>query len=710
MPLSWESPLTRLPGLGPTAATALAAFGIRTVTDLLWTLPVGYDDLRAPLTVDQAAALAIQAANEKSGDPRVVVIGAVESTSVVPMRGRRTLRLVLKGETSKVHAWWFFLAHGVQKAAKPGTPVMLIGRIRAEGEGSKKPPRMTHPDFLSGEVPAVRVRYPRFGVPSKTLRKAIEAGVATLDSIPDLVPHEIAVREGMPEAAPLLRAVHAPSADPPSTATLARVRERIAWAEVFTRTFDRLRLEAAALSELERDGLPGAAALTVPPNLADLERAFGFSFTESQRNAVAEISKSFTVAKPTRRLLLGDVGTGKTAVALAAVVQAKLSGAQSALLAPTTVLAEQYLDAIQPIVKGFGVRAELLTSAVSAAERRKILTALAAGKLDAVVGTHSLLAEEVRFARLGLVVVDEQHRLGVAQRLALVQKGARPHLLTLSATPIPRTLALALRGDLPVTILGERPRGRKPVATELLSQRASGPLLERIRRVVARGEQVFVVCPLIEMDEDESDETSLASAVARAESLAKELAPTKVVLVHGGLGHLKKTEAMRAFRRGEASVLVGTTVVEVGIDVPNATLMIVESAERFGLAQLHQLRGRVGRGEGAGSCVLVHDPDLNDLARARLDALVRLDRGEDVARADLELRGAGDLWGTKQSGEEEGLVYLDPAESPPWLARIGSDAAHMLASDPRLEAEEHRGLRIAVDRFRTALAVREEAG
>lgn len=701
VPLSWESPPSRLPGLGPTAASALGAFGIRTVGDLLWTLPAGYDDLRSPLSVDDAVARA----GELEGR-RITVIGAVESKTIVPMRGRRTLRVIVAGERAKIHAWWFFLAHGVYKAAEPGTPVLLIGQLRID---PKKPPRMAHPDFLAGSAPAVRVRYPRYGVPGATLRKAIGAALSELgDSLPDPVPHEIAVREGMPASGPLLRAVHAAAGEPPTSATVERVRERIAWAEVFTRTFDRLRMEARAAAENGASrGVPLAARVTT----GELEAAFGFSFTASQSRAVVEIGDSLEGARPTRRLLLGDVGTGKTAVALSAAVQAIRSGAQAALLAPTTVLAEQYLDATRPIVDAFGVRVTLLTGGLPAAERKRRLAAIAAGEVDLVVGTHALLSESVKLAKLGLVVVDEQHRLGVAQRLALVQKGARPHLLTLSATPIPRTLALALRGDLPVTTLDERPRGRPPVTTELLRKSASGPLTERIAETVRRGEQVFVVCPLIEDGDDESDdEAPLASAVARYEALSAALAPTPVTLVHGALGHVKKTEAMRAFRHGEARVLVGTTVVEVGVDVPAATLMIVEGAERFGLAQLHQLRGRVGRGAVPGTCVLVHEDDLGDLARARLDALARLDKGEDVARADLELRGAGDLWGTKQSGDEDGLAYLAPGESPSWLARIPADAAAVLVADPELRFAEHRALRLAVERFRTALSVREEAG
>lgn len=697
-PLSWESPPARLAGLGPTSADALDAFGIRSVADLVWTLPAAYDDLRAPLPVDDAVERA-----KTSGPTRVAIRGVVDSVSIVPMRGRRALRVVVRGDSCKLHAWWFFFAFSIHKAAVKDAPFTLVGKVMLD---EKKPPRMIHPDFIADGSPAVRVRYPKLGVAGAALRKAIVSALEQLPDVPDPVPHEIAVREGFPAADALVRSVHLPTRDVPSPATVTRMRERLAWAEVFTRTFDRLRLEASS------QGQDLALALREAPPLAQLESAFGWTFTDGQRRAVAEIGEDLAVPRPTRRLLLGDVGTGKTAVALAAIVQAVRSGAQAALLAPTTVLAEQYEEAAAPIVKGFGVRMALLTSGTSAAERRRIAAGLAEGSIDAVFGTHALLSDDVRPAKLGLVVVDEQHRLGVAQRLALVQKGSRPHLLTLTATPIPRTLALAIRGDLPVTTLGERPRGREPVVTELCSEASANDVVARVRAAVARGEQVFVVCPRVEppAETEDGEDDEGVSAVARAEELTQLLAPTPVVLVHGSMGHVKKSEAMRAFRRGDARVLVGTTVVEVGVDVPNATLMIVESAHLFGLAQLHQLRGRVGRGAVRGTCILMFPRGLEGLARERLEAMARLDRGEDVARADLELRGAGDLWGTKQSGDEEGLVYLAEAESPAWLTRIEADAARMLATDPELAHPEHHALGLAVRRFRTALAVREEAG
>jgi ATP-dependent DNA helicase RecG len=429
----------------------------------------------------------------------------------------------------------------------------------------------------------------------------------------------------------------------------------------------------------------------------------GFELTAGQNEAIATIAKDLASARPMRRLLLGDVGTGKTAVALAAAAQCVAAGYQVAILAPTGVLAEQYMDAVGPLARATGASVALVTAGTSP------LAPLAKGAIEVAVGTHALLGEGVRFARLGLVIVDEQHRLGVAQRVALVRKGGRPHLLTLSATPIPRSLALALRGELATSTLRERPRGRRPVETELVPEAALPRVLSELRDAAARGERAFLVCPRIEVSEDDDGEDGVPSAEQTARDLASSLAPIRVALLHGGQKTEEQQAAMRAFRRGEAQVLVATTVVEVGVDVPEATRMVILGAERFGMAQLHQLRGRVGRGEHPGRCFLLHGA-LDPLAARRLEAVRTLSTGEEIARADLSLRGAGDLGGTRQSGVEDELLYLDPACPPAWLSRLDADARRLLAEDPRLEAPEHRGLALAVRRFRKALAVRDEAG
>jgi ATP-dependent DNA helicase RecG len=709
-PLDWEDTVDVLPGLGPTSREALAGAGVRHVADLVWTLPIAWDDARAPLSVRAALERAAE-----GPPPRVCVAAVVKSAGMIPMRGRRAVRIVLgDAEDAKatLHLWWFFTAHGVLSLAKPGRSVIVTGRIRKD---AAKPARMAQPDLVLDEpaAPVVRPRYPRLGIAEAAMRKAIGASLTRLAVLPDPVPAPIVARERFDPVAPLLSAVHGKDGildAPPSEATRRALIERLAWGEAFTRVWERLQIEA-------RQGVGGAVPLPVDRAVvARLRAELGFPFTKGQARAIAAIGEELARPVPMRRLLLGDVGTGKTAVALAAAAQCVIAKRQVAILAPTSVLAEQYMDAVAPLARATGASIALFAAGLPAAARRRAEAGLASGAIAVAVGTHALLREGLAFARLGLVVVDEQHRLGVAQRLALVQKGERPHLLTLSATPIPRTLALALRGELKTSVLDERPRGRPPVATEMRPQTAFPALVEEIRALCTRGERTFVVVPRIAPsqvegdDEDDDGEPEGTSAVKLAEVLAEALAPHTVALIHGALAPEAKRRAMRAFRAGEAQVLVGTTVIEVGVDVPEATLMIVDGAEGFGLAQLHQLRGRVGRGDKPGRCVLLHAEPLDERAARRLDALCALSSGEEIARADLELRGAGDLGGTRQSGVEEELLFLDPASPPEWLARIEGDARRIFAADPALAAPEHRALGLSVQRLAQAIAVREEAG
>jgi len=733
-------PVDRLPGLGPTSRAVLAERGIATVADLLWTLPVAWDDMRAPCSIREAVAAGRAAAAEGVAPGRVCVRAIVKSASLVPMRGRRTARVVFepppaaapvakgrKEPAELLYTSWFFAAHGVLAAATPGKACLILGRLRIDEKGRAQ---MAHPDVVS-DVPgaaSVRPRYARLGVPEAALRKALSAALAGLAEVPDPVPLVVGDREHFPAAAPLLRAAHGNAGaltEPPSDETRRALHERLAWAEAFVRVWDRLKIE----------GTRGrAVALARSPAVqARLRAELRFTLTGAQSRAIDAIAKDLARDVPMRRLLLGDVGTGKTAVALAAAAQCVAAGYQVAILAPTTVLAEQTMDAVLPLARATGAPIALVAGEPTAA-RQRALEQIAAGKITVAVGTHALLAEGVTFARLGLVIVDEQQRLGVAQRLALVQKGRGgaggnaaqtwPHLLTLSATPIPRTMALALRGELATSLLDERPAGRLPNATEMRPEADLAAVVEEVRAAAARGERAFWVCPRI--DEDADDAGAAVSATARAGELTSALGPdVTVTLIHGGMRPQAKRAAMRAFRSGKAQVLVGTTVVEVGVDVPEATLMVIEGAEGFGLAQLHQLRGRVGRGDRPGRCILLHrmgatsagppgvapavtDPSL--VARRRLEALCALATGAEIARADLELRGAGDLGGTRQSGEAEGLLYLDLASPPDWLARVESDARAILAADPRLAEPAHTGLALFVRRLEAAIAVRDEAG
>lgn len=721
-------PVDRLPGLGSSARAALAEHGIRTVADLLWTLPSGWDDLRTPLSLAEAISRATSADHPQ----RFVFRAIVKSASVIPIRGRRAVRVVLTDASQGVdsqkrgrsgacslHAFWFFLAHGVLAVAKPGAEVLAIGRITVE---PNKPARTAHPDLFADtpEARIVRPRYPRLGPSGAAVCNAITYAMQSLavgaakktveptttDPRIDPVPGFVVARERMPDSAPLLSRVHATTGALPSDDDKRAFLERLAWAEAFTRAWERL------LAEEGVGALPATPLPLAPKAVSALEEALGFAFTSDQRAACDEISRELARTRPMRRLLLGDVGTGKTAVALAAIAQCVAAGRQAAILAPTSVLAEQYLRALRGLEKAFGARIAFVAAGMPAAERRKAEAELVSGAADVAIGTHALLGEAVVIPRLSLVVVDEQQRLGVGQRLALVKKGARerPHLLTLSATPIPRTLALALRGELATSTLRERPAGRAPVATTLAPRSELADIVRRVAAAVDCGERVFWIVPRVAASDDDDDIDDLASTDARATALREAVGAHNVIVIHGKMAAADKRAVMSAFRSGVSPVLVGTTVVEVGVDVPEATLIVIEDAERFGLAQLHQLRGRVGRGERRGACILLHRDELEGIARERLVSMTKLATGEEVARADLELRGAGDLGGTRQHGIEEELVYLDPNAVYRWLERIEDDARTLRANDPDLTQAEHRVLGSIVDRMRRTLVLREESG
>jgi ATP-dependent DNA helicase RecG len=701
-PLACEDTVDRATGLGPTARAALAERGITCAADLVWTLPVGWDDMRSPQTV--AEALAPSGDVDPTRPPaRVCIRALVRSASLVGIRGRRWVRLVAADAAKgpSLDAWWFYAAHGVLEVARPGAQCLLVGRVtRRDGKRAM----MAHPDVLRDEPSArgVRPRYPGLGVPAGTLRKAIGDAVARVSPLPDPVPRAVSAREGMVDIEDLLREVHGTQPEAHPAGARRHLVERLAWVEGFTRVWQRL------LGEGETAGARAPALPEDDAALGKLLAALPFPLTGAQQRSIEAIASDLARPVAMRRLLMGDVGTGKTVVALAAAAQCIAGGFQCALLGPTGVLAEQYVDAAAPLVAALGVRRVSLSAGMRAAERRAALEAIASGEAQLVVGTHALLSEDVAFRRLGLVVVDEQQRLGVAQRLRLVRKGegTRPHLLSLSATPIPRTLALAIRGELATSVLDEKPRGRAAVVTEVRPRGDVAALLADLRAACEDGGRAFVVCPRIE-DDEESDESGV---LARAEHLRRSLAPLEVVVAHGAMPPADRARSMRAFRSGTAQVLVGTTVIEVGIDVPQATLMVIDGAERFGLAQLHQLRGRVGRGERPGRCVLLHDEPLGDLARRRLETLAVTVDGAQIARADLALRGSGDLGGTRQSGIAEDFAWLDPTDPPPWIERLEPDARDIVARDPQLAQPEHRALALAVRRFAVQLAVREEAG
>ena len=744
-------PLRGLPGVGPRTAERLEARGLRTVLDALYFLPRRWEDLRAVTPVGEL----------KEGVPQTT-LALVERSRVVPAR-RRFLEVALRGEdgTPLVARWFVFHGGLVKRFAVAGQRVLLTGvptlfrnTLSMVHPEVADPPGAAPAAPVSASVPAappapdpapaadaesdgplgrVRVRYPDIeGVPPRTVEKLCQ-GVAERFAVevPDGLPAIVRQRLGLLELPAALRALHLIGEEPDERQLdllnqgLAPPQRRLIFEELFFLQLGLCRRRAGAHTEASVPCAPPADAL------ARLRAILPFTPTRAQDRAIEEIRRDLARPHPMQRLLHGDVGSGKTLVAYAAAELVMASGHQAAIMAPTEILAEQHARTLGAWARATGRKLALLTATTPKSprktvlaqlragrfddvwrvheqlrqgsddpstllDRESILAMLAAGYLDMVVGTHALLAERVEFADLGLVVIDEQHRFGVAQRAALRKKGRMPHLLVMTATPIPRTLALTLYGDLDVTQLDELPPGRTPPLTKVLTGSAGeARCLLAVSNAVAAGRQVYWVCPLIE----ESEKVDLADATARHAALCKALPALRVGLCHGRLGTAERDDVMQRFRRGELDVLCATTVIEVGVDVPNASLMIVEGAERFGLAQLHQLRGRVGRGAGPSACLLL---SAGGQAAARLDVLARSANGFHIAEADLRIRGPGEVLGVRQAGLPP-LRYADLLRDLDLLQLARREAAALLARDPALDAPEHRLTR-AILRERWALA------
>jgi ATP-dependent DNA helicase RecG len=668
-------------------AGRLAERGVRTVRDLLMRLPRGYDDLR---TATPLAAL------PGVGDGTVVLVrGTVKRVHVFP---RRLLDVFLEdGGGQVVRARWFRVPGAMAKSFPKGSEIALAGALRTAADGTRE---LVSPSVVTAALAArgdgglgLRPRYGLVqGVKGRTLEKMRGAALARIgapaEGAGDLLSAAARARLGLPSLAEALARLHAPSdAAALSPEALAPARDRLA-------------LEAALVAQtafLLRRAVEGETALVVgaaigAPARARLEAELPFTLTATQAQALDEVAVDLSRGRPMRRLLIGDVGSGKTAVAFAAAALVAAAGGQTLMMVPTEVLAEQQSRALAPLAARLGLRLALLTGSQPPAGREAILEDCRQGRVQLLIGTHALVGAAKEIARLGLVIVDEQHRFGVAQRGALAvprADGAAPHLLSMSATPIPRSLALALHGDLDASFLTGRPGGRRPAAAIVCEgARGRDAAYARLRDALADGAQAFVVCPVREA----ARRPGAVTAIAEHARLRRTLAPARVGLLHGALGAVEKEAALRAFADGRSDVLVATTVVELGIDVPNATVMIVEEAERLGLAQLHQLRGRVGRGARPGICFLLAAEGLPADApgRRRLALLAALDDGYRLAEADLTERGFGALWGTEQAGEGEGDSGLGPRGLAD-LAALGrltalarGEAEALLAADPLL--------------------------
>ena len=697
------APTSTLPGVGPTIALRLAERGLQTVEDLLWTLPRRYDDVRDAGSLTQACAL--------EDGQRATFVASVISSRMIFARGRRWADVRVGDLETAVTIRWFNVYSGIEKRMPPGARVVLSGVIKRRG-GSVE---FANPDILGIELPdgssttksqaSILPRYADIaGVPAARVRQACATACERVgENVDDGVPKAVEAAIGLPSLPETLARLHSPMPDisvedlVAMNAGKSKWQRRLAFGELFALGV------AVALRRKERRSdraVPCAPAKTFDQELA---RALPFAPTTAQRRCIAELRDDLARDVPMNRLLQGDVGSGKTAVAFAAALHVARAGRQTAVMAPTELLAEQHFATW----KRWGLlRVELLTASTPKGVRASLLALLAAGKIDVLIGTHSLLAEAVGFGALGLVVIDEQHRFGVAQRAKLRDKGdgqGAPHLLVMTATPIPRTLALTAYGDLDVSILDELPPGRTPIDTKVLTgARGVTAAYKLIAERVAAGERVYVVCPKIEpTDEDELEDGKKGKpwrdAVTAHADVAKACPKARVGLVHGRLDSVERDRLMRAFKAGELDVLVATTVIEVGVDVPEATTMVIHDAERFGLAQLHQLRGRVGRGSAASRCVLLSHSSVGEDAEARLAAMVATTDGFRIAEEDLILRGHGELLGPKQAGAPR-LRFGDLAAHTALLLEARRHAEAVLDEDPGLNRPEHAALRRSLER------------
>lgn len=666
-PQNLLTPVQYLRGAGPALATKLRPLGLFRAQDLLFHLPLRYEDRRrfTPL-----------AALKPGGE--ALVRGRVEHAEV-RYSPRRNLRVAVKEGEHWLLLRFFFFNQAQADSFKPGAFVRAYGSVRQGQSGLE----LIHPEYrvsatmdeLQPEKTLTPIYPASVGVTQPRLRNLIRQALSLAGTDPAFA-LDIPGVDG-PDTLSALRMIHEPHDD-------TDAQQLLAMAHPAQRRLIREELLAHQLSMrvLRRQvrGKPAPRIANAAEAAATLQKHLPFRFTGAQVRVATEIAQDLEATVPMLRLVQGDVGSGKTAVAAAALVATAHAGYQGALMAPTELLAEQHAQTLQNWLKPLGIDVCLLKGGQKKAQRETALTAIRSGAAPVVIGTHAVFQQSVVFKKLALVVVDEQHRFGVQQRLAMRDKGPAgltPHQLVMTATPIPRTLAQTVYADLDVSVIDELPPGRKPIVTVAISGERRGEVLERIGKACASGRQAYWVCTLIE----ESEEVEAQTAEDTARLLRTELPHLKVGLVHGRLKPLEKDAQMQAFKAGITQLLVATTVIEVGVDVPNASILVIDNAERLGLAQLHQLRGRVGRGAAESQCVLLYKPPLSETARARLEVMRETRDGFVIAQRDLELRGPGELLGRRQTGEV-GLKIADPLRDSALIAPLLAIADRWLQAQP----------------------------
>ena len=681
--------LTSLSGVGPKLAMLyerLLGREMPRVADLLFHLPSGTIDRRARPKLNEV----------QPGQVITVAVTVEEHRPAPPHRARAPYRIVARDDTGTITLTYFNARRDYLEKLLPEGELRYVSGTAEFYDGMLQ---MVHPDRVVDEkgfanLPLVEPVYPLTeGLALGNVRRAMESALGRLPALPEWQDEAWVSRERLPAFADALRHLHRP-AEPHDVLPVSLAWTRLAYDELLAGQLA-LALVRAHMRRQSGRGHSGEGRLR-----ARILKALPYALTHSQQQALNDIVNDLALPQRMLRLLQGDVGSGKTVVALLAAATVIEAGRQAAFMAPTEILARQHLKTIAPLAEAAGIKVAILTGRERGGERTEVLDRLALGDVDLLIGTHALFQEEVAFRDLALAIVDEQHRFGVHQRLALAQKGDAVDVLVLTATPIPRTLVLAFFGDMDVSELREKPAGRQPIDTRVIAMSRIAEVEEAAGRALAEGQRVYWVCPLV----DESEKIDLAAAEACFKELRAKFGDT-VDLVHGRMKGAEKDAAMSRFAAGETRLLVATTVIEVGVDVPEATIMVIEHAERFGLAQLHQLRGRIGRGPGHSTCLLLYKAPLGETAKARLNILRETEDGFRIAEEDLRLRGEGDVLGTRQSGLP--CFHIARLEfHGKYLGAARDDAALILSRDANLETPRGKALRHLLYLFEKDEAIR----
>ncbi len=689
----WFAPVSSLKGVGASVGAALRRLLMPSTAeeeksppspilrDLVFHLPIGTVDRR---TVRPVSSL-------QKGEYVTVEVAIAEH--VAPPRNRPNLpyRIATEDETGTLILTFFHVKGDYLARQLPvGARRIICGTV----EWYNGVATIAHPDLIadaanaSGALRLTPVYPLTAGLSQKTLGKTITQAVSKLNALPEWLDGAMLAQRGWFSFYESLRCMHAPN-EPSDIELNSPLRARLAYDELLAH-----QLALALLRRVEQRQL--SYAIPYRAEMAKkLEEALPFAFTQGQQAVLHDITQDLSSGHRMVRLLQGDVGSGKTVLAFAAMVQAAAARYQSAFMAPTDLLARQHMETLMPLAESLRIPLALLTGKMKKSKRESVLQAVAAGEIPMLIGTHALFQDEVVFKDLSLIVVDEQHRFGVSQRMKLSSKGKSPHILQMTATPIPRSLTMTLYGDMDCSALIERPPGRQPIDTRIVPSSRMSEIVDGLARIMTAGEKAYWVCPLIEAAEEEA--ISLAATEARFRELSARF-PGKVGWVHGRMKLEERETVMQGFAHGGLQLLVATTVIEVGVNVPSATVMVIEHAERFGLAQLHQLRGRVGRSSAASRCVLLYHEPLSEIAKRRLSILRETNDGFLIAEEDLKLRGAGDVLGTRQTGLPQ-FTLADVSVHMPLLALAHEDTRYILARDPDLLSERGRALRILLGLF-----------